>query len=496
MEVGGEGTPRVREFCLAELAMVRQVHPMAGRALVADALDLQHRLPLDVGSRVTSLAAEPWVARKVASMTRARSPWRPSTLVDRAVAAIIGTESPSRVLAVTQAKIMEADPAAQPPSVEAERRRRYVTWSRARRARPASPHRPRHGRRRPLGRDVMPRPRRRPGRPRPPGRRPARRASLHRAGLVGASGRLADAPLTRAATVGSRRPTSSGCVRRSSSTSTSTRQSSPVWSPGSPASKDSAPSPWTGSATSSATPHHRQARPRPRRPGPTLVLRTPRRTSRNASTSSPAATGSPMPAATAVGADYDHPTAYQRHGPPGQTGTHNSAPLGRRHHRWKTHAGYTSRQCGDGRYVWRTPHGRYFLVDHAGTRPLDPVHGRDDLRGPARAWTSTFHKSGWSNPWRRTLSELATPGRVGARTRHGDGGGPGGEVEDALDLVAGHGAQRRDAAAEQARGRRARRASRRRRCRRRRWCRRPARTPRARRRRARRRTRPRRRPRA
>ena len=75
------------------------------------------------------------------------------------------------------------------------------------------------------------------------------------------------------------------------------------------------------------------------------------------------------------GADFDHPTPFRSHGPPGQTGTHNSAPLGRRHHRWKTHAGYTSRQCGDGRYVWRTPHGRYFLVDHRGTRPLDAVAG-------------------------------------------------------------------------------------------------------------------------
>jgi antitoxin (DNA-binding transcriptional repressor) of toxin-antitoxin stability system len=76
------------------------------------------------------------------------------------------------------------------------------------------------------------------------------------------------------------------------------------------------------------------------------------------------------------GADYDHPTPYRHDGPPGQTGTHNSTPLGRRHHRWKTHAGYTSRQCGDGRYIWRTPHGRYYLLDHQGTRPLPPTHGQ------------------------------------------------------------------------------------------------------------------------
>jgi hypothetical protein len=83
----------------------------------------------------------------------------------------------------------------------------------------------------------------------------------------------------------------------------------------------------------------------------------------------------PYSGSEGAAADFDHPTPYRPNGPPGQTGTHNSSPLGRRHHRWKTHAGYTSRQCGDGRYLWRTPHGRYFLVDHRGTRRLDPADG-------------------------------------------------------------------------------------------------------------------------
>ena len=127
--VGGEGSPRVREFCIAELAMVRQVHPLTGQALIADVLDLQHRLPL-VWAKVASLEAEAWVARKVASMTRA-VPLAVIDVVDRAVAAIIGTESPTRVLTVAQAKIMEADPVGTAEKAEAERRRRYVTLSRA-----------------------------------------------------------------------------------------------------------------------------------------------------------------------------------------------------------------------------------------------------------------------------------------------------------------------------------------------------------------------------
>jgi hypothetical protein len=86
----------------------------------------------------------------------------------------------------------------------------------------------------------------------------------------------------------------------------------------------------------------------------------------------------PYATSTSRGVDYDHPTPYTHPDPhtPGQTGTHNSGPLGRRHHRWKTHAGYHARQAGHGRYVWITPHGLAFLVDHTGTHPLDPRHAR------------------------------------------------------------------------------------------------------------------------
>ena len=42
----------------------------------------------------------------------------------------------------------------------------------------------------------------------------------------------------------------------------------------------------------------------------------------------------------------------------------------------ESHAGYRSRQCGQGRYVWLTPHGLGFLVDHQGTRPISHKHAR------------------------------------------------------------------------------------------------------------------------
>jgi hypothetical protein len=69
--------------------------------------------------------------------------------------------------------------------------------------------------------------------------------------------------------------------------------------------------------------------------------------------------------------DMDHPDPYQPHGPPGQTGTHNAAPLGRGRHRAKTHGGHRLRQLDHGEYLWRTPRGLHRLVDHCGTHLID-----------------------------------------------------------------------------------------------------------------------------
>ena len=69
--------------------------------------------------------------------------------------------------------------------------------------------------------------------------------------------------------------------------------------------------------------------------------------------------------------DMDHPDPFDAHGPPGQTGDHNAAPLGRRHHRAKTHLAYCCQQLGPARYLWRSPHGLQRLVDATGTHEVD-----------------------------------------------------------------------------------------------------------------------------
>jgi hypothetical protein len=71
--------------------------------------------------------------------------------------------------------------------------------------------------------------------------------------------------------------------------------------------------------------------------------------------------------------DLDHTIPYRPPddgGPPGQTGIGNLAPMTRFHHRVKTHGRWTVKQPFAGVFVWRSPHGRLFLVDHTGTRAL------------------------------------------------------------------------------------------------------------------------------
>src|SRR5215217_213662 len=46
IDVGREGTPRVQEFCLGELATARETGAVATQRAMADVLDLEHRLPL------------------------------------------------------------------------------------------------------------------------------------------------------------------------------------------------------------------------------------------------------------------------------------------------------------------------------------------------------------------------------------------------------------------------------------------------------------------
>ena len=72
------------------------------------------------------------------------------------------------------------------------------------------------------------------------------------------------------------------------------------------------------------------------------------------------------------GMDIDHTKPWDRGGP---SGPGNYGPMTRTHHRIKTHGGWDVKQPFTGIYLWRDPHGAYYLVDHTGTRALK---GRTD----------------------------------------------------------------------------------------------------------------------
>jgi hypothetical protein len=68
--IRGEGTPEVAEFSPAELGVSLHQHPHAVRNLMADALDLRHRLPGLCHLVTDELVVDVWVARKIAKASR------------------------------------------------------------------------------------------------------------------------------------------------------------------------------------------------------------------------------------------------------------------------------------------------------------------------------------------------------------------------------------------------------------------------------------------
>ncbi|MFS3128132.1 HNH endonuclease signature motif containing protein [Nocardioides sp. Bht2] len=84
----------------------------------------------------------------------------------------------------------------------------------------------------------------------------------------------------------------------------------------------------------------------------------------------------PHCARSSADADLDHITAYdagtsELRGPPGQTTPENLAPLCRRHHLAKTHGRWKYQRTRDGNYFWTDPHQNAWLVTALSTIQLD-----------------------------------------------------------------------------------------------------------------------------
>lgn len=406
---GGAGTPAVRELALPELAMARGTHYATTKALLADTLDLQHRLPR-TWARTEAGECEPWLARKASVLSRA-VPLATIGIVDRAVAAAITGHAPSTVLEIVAAKVIEADPEAYAMRKEAERHQRYVSLSRTDEwgyrhviARVnagdaawfdalidrtadvlALTHGHDHNRDelRSLAVGWLARPadllkllldhtepaQSEPEHPHASQERPAW-APGH---LDRTLGRLAALSTRQLAALRGR-----GVVYVHLEESALRRQAGLA--------RVEAQGPMLvqmlaellGHADVALKPvidlHARTAVDRYEHPD---ALKE-----RVWLTAGGAAFPHAPRTAHREHVDFDHVRPYVPDGPTGQTGTHNSAPLRRSHHRWKTIGGYRCRQAGPGRYLWQSPHGVTTLVDPTGTHRLPPDQAELILSAP------------------------------------------------------------------------------------------------------------------
>ena len=84
--LGGDGTPAVAAFTPEPFALALGMSPSAGAQLIADALDLRHRLPM-LWKRLSRLEVPAWQARRVARQThrlpKAAAIWVDEQLADR-----------------------------------------------------------------------------------------------------------------------------------------------------------------------------------------------------------------------------------------------------------------------------------------------------------------------------------------------------------------------------------------------------------------------------
>jgi hypothetical protein len=397
---GGDGTPSLCEYALPELAMARGEHTLRTRSMVADVLDLQHRLPL-TWAKVRSGDCDAWVGRRIAVMTR-KLPLSQVGLVDRAVAAAISGHAPSTIFEIAAAKVIEADPETYAMERERERHRRYVSLSKTDE----------------FGfRCVI-----------------AKVAAGDAAWIDAMVDRVADILALTHGEDHNRdelRSLAFGWLARPADLlkllldhthpadpeDDDTEEPRPVWAPAhldetverlaALSTRQLAAMRGKGVLFVHLTDRsllNQAGVARIESQGPLLVqalsellghadvalkpvidhrIRT-----RVDAYEHPdplkdhvwtASGGDIFPfsprTATRADVDFDHAQPFvppEDGGPPGQTGAHNSGPLRRRHHRWKTHAGYRVRQSGPGRHLWQTPHGLCYLVDDTGTHRLAP----------------------------------------------------------------------------------------------------------------------------
>jgi hypothetical protein len=390
-QVGGEGTPGVQDFALPEIALACEAGVVATRHKLADALDLRHRLPLTWAACRTG-DAEIWVAAKIAKLSR-DLPLDRVWIVDQAVARVITTEGVTRIFDVAEGKITEAAPAIAEEAAEHAEATRFAAVGQsdddgmrmlvskmtasdaagvdavldALAAHVLTAH---------------------------PDLTLDERRSIA-LGMFGRLGQLLKVLLTgidpnldpntdpdslaRALAIPAevldllRDPTIAARLAPQATLYVHLHETALLTGDGVARVEGLGPATLAQLQVLLAG-HHVTIKPViDLNDRVTTVAYEHPETIKERVHLTVGRDYWPWANSTSRRVDYDHPTPYDPQAPPGtpaQTGTHNSGPLGRQHHRWKTPAGYRSRQCGPGRYVWTTPHGLAFLVDHRGTRAI------------------------------------------------------------------------------------------------------------------------------
>ena len=127
----------------------------------------------------------------------------------------------------------------------------------------------------------------------------------------------------------------------------------------------------------------------------------------------------PYAAAVTRSIDVDHTIPYlhpDRGGPPGQTRIGNLGSHTRRHHRLKTHSNWQVRQPEPGTWLWRSPHRRVYLVNATGTHPLGNTEFAEAIwhaaasRAPAMATEADLCE--------RREHLMSRPGGIGGAEAH------------------------------------------------------------------------------
>ncbi|HET6653603.1 MAG TPA: DUF222 domain-containing protein [Nocardioides sp.] len=368
---GGDGTPFAGEFAAAELGVLLGRSHVAAATLMADALDVRHRLP-QLWAALMAGQVRVWQARHVASRTRATGlSLAQARQVDAATTPYLATLPWGRFVDLLEARIIAADPdAAEQRRVAAELERFVVTGQ-------SNEH----------GLKTL----------------VAKATAGEVIYLVAMVDRIAEILLQHGDTdpVGARRskalgilahPTQALALLRSASSmggdqvSTGSTTGSEVPLPpailyvhvsresmqnGAGVARMEGVGPITIGQASEFLRHSRvtirpvidldQDRPVdgyevPDRLRERLHLRSP-------------ASAFPYSSATGRRMDLDHTIPWADTGPPDQTRIGNLGKLTRYEHRVKTHGkGWRHRQPEPGIHHWRTPTGHQFTVDHTGTR--------------------------------------------------------------------------------------------------------------------------------